>query len=538
MFGKAACLPCFLPAIKFSAAQTDGRGKGGIEMEFERVTPESVGIRSQAVVDMLDELYRCGIEMHSFMLLRHGKVCAEGSWKPYDPKQPHIMFSFSKSLTSTAIGFAEQEGILSLDERLIDIFPEKAPKDPSENLQKATVRHLLMMGCGHESEIPNLGLGDPDWIASFLAHPFVYEPGTHFLYNTAGTNLLSAILTRKTGMTLTEFLRPRLIQPLGLSDIRCHALPDGTEIGGAGYSLTIEDMARFVQFVANKGSWEGKQLLREAWFDQATTKQIDNKGAGWGGDPDWQQGYCFQFWRCEPQGVFRGDGAFGQYGVVFTQQDALLVIQSSSLRLQAVLTAVWEKLLPGMEAEALPQDHKSFHVLQNRLKHLELNPMLGMRNPGAEASLNGALYTADSPLPCMADIIGGVGKFQPEEGSLNSLGFVFEGDDVRLHCVQDDGAFDLLIGMNGHFLQTEVNGVIFGANGRWRAKDKLEVELRNVRMAGGKRFVFQFAGSKMTVTADSTVPEIGGLADPLTPAMTFTLTEGDVSTKTKMYWEE
>ena len=109
---------------------------------------------------------------------------------------------------------------------------------------------------------------------------------------------------------------------------------------------------------------------------------------------------------------------------------------------------------------------------------------------------------------------------------------------MRLRCKQDNGEFDVRVGMTGHFLQTEVDGVLFGANGHWRAKDKLEVELRNTRMAGGKRFVFRFAGSKMTVSADSTVPEIGGLADPLTPDMSFTLAEGDVNLKTKMYWEQ
>ena len=105
-------------------------------------------------------------------------------------------------------------------------------------------------------------------------------------------------------------------------------------------------MARFVQFVANQGQWEGRQLLKPEWFQQATSKQIENRGAGWGGDPDWQQGYGFQFWRCEPEGVFRGDGAFGQYGVVMTKQDMVIVIQSASMRLQAVLTAIWDKLLP------------------------------------------------------------------------------------------------------------------------------------------------------------------------------------------------
>ena len=208
-------------------------------MEFPRVSPESVGVPSQAVLDLLDELYRYGIEMHSFMLLRHGKVFAQGHWKPYNPQTPHAMFSFTKSLTSTAIGFAVQEGLLSLDDRLVDLFPDKIPEEPSENLQKCQVRHLLMMGCGHATEIPNLGQDDPDWIASFLHHPFVYEPGTHFLYNTAGTNLLAAILARKTGQTLTQFLKPRLFEPLGMGDVYCHALSDGTEMGGAGSYLTL-----------------------------------------------------------------------------------------------------------------------------------------------------------------------------------------------------------------------------------------------------------------------------------------------------------
>ncbi len=506
-------------------------------MEFERVSPESVGVRSQAITDMLDELYRYGIEMHSFMLLRHGKVCAEGYWKPYNRSTQHIMFSFSKSLTSTAIGFAVQEGILSLDDRLIDIFPEKSPEHPSENLQKATIRHLLMMGCGHETEISWGAAGNPDWITEFLHHPFVYEPGTHFMYNTAGTNLLSAILTKKTGLTLTEFLRPRLILPLGLSDIHCQPLPDGTEMGGAGYSLTLEDMARFVQFVANQGSWEGRQLLNREWFGMATSKQIDNSGPGWDGDPDWHQGYCFQFWRCEPEGVFRGDGAFGQYGIVMTKQDAVLVIQSCSLRLQAVLTAVWDNLLPGIAENSLPENHGAAHILRNRLAHLELNPMLGVRNPGGEASLNGALYLPDAPLPAMTDIIGGIGRFLPEGGQLLSLGFRFEGDDAALLCTQDNGKYAIPVNMNGHFSTTEISGVLYGANGRWRAANQLEIELRNTRLASGKRFIFRFAGDKMTVTADSTCPEIGGLADPLTPEMTFTLQKGEVSTRTKMYWE-
>ena len=502
-------------------------------MNFPRVTPESVGIPSSAITAMLDELYRQGIEMHAFMLLRHGKVCAEGSWAPYRPDVPHIMFSFSKSLTSTAIGFAVQEGLLSLDDRLVDLFPEEIPENPSENLQKCQIRHLLMMGCGHETEIDWNG----DWIRNFLHHPFVYEPGSHFLYNTAGTNLLSAILTKVSGMSLTQFLKPRLLEPLGMADIRCQTLPGGVEMGGAGMFLTIEDMARFVQFVANQGSWEGKQLLNPEWFAMATSKQIENAGAGWGGDPDWQAGYCFQFWRCTPDGVFRGDGAYGQYGIVMTKEDTVLVIHSASMRLQAVLTAVWEKLLSAIGSQPLAEDHRNYHILENRLKHLELNPMLSMRNPGAEASLNGAIYLPDENLPGIVDIVAGAGSFEPQGGRLESLGFRFEGHSAQMLCVQDGKEIPIDLGMEGHYTTTEIQGVPFGVNACWREKDVLEVWLRNTRMATGRRLLFRFAGGNLEITGQSTIPEAHGLGQLELPVLRFRLQEGEISTKTRMYWE-
>lgn len=506
-------------------------------MDFQRVTPESVGVPSGSILDMLDQLYREGIEMHSFKLLRHGKVCAEGSWAPYSPDTPHILFSFSKSFTSTAIGFAVQEGLISLDDRLIDIFPDQSPEDPSENLKKCCVRHLLMMGCGHETEIEWASGGEKDWVRKFLHHPFVYEPGAHFLYNTAGTNMLCAILKKKSGLDLTDFLRPRLFDPLGMGEISCVRLPDGTQMGGAGMSVTIEEMARFVQFIANKGSWEGRQLLDSDWFDMATSKQIENAGAGWDGDPDWQVGYGFQFWRCTPDGVFRGDGAYGQYGIVMTGQDAVLVIQSASLKLQAVLTAVWEKLLPAMSDSPLPEDNGSYHRLRKRLERLELNPVLGVHSPGAEASLDGAVYVPDSPLPCLRDILGGPGTFAPAGGSLEQITFSFDGTKAKLICKEDRGEYAIDLGMEGHFVTTTVNGVTFGANSTWRAHDTLEVHLVNTGMVMGKRLLFRFSGSKLSVTATPTLPEAMSLGDLKFPDMDFSLAGGEVSTKTRMYWE-
>lgn len=163
---------------------------------FKDVTPESAGISSKGILNFLDRIEENQIELHSFMVIRHGQCAAKGWWKPYDEKFRHPLYSFSKSLTATAIGFAEQEGILSLDEKIVDIFPDLLPENPSENLKKITLHHLLIMGCGHETEIMD---NSENWISTFLHHPVLHEPGTFYKYNTAGTNMLAAVLRKKNG---------------------------------------------------------------------------------------------------------------------------------------------------------------------------------------------------------------------------------------------------------------------------------------------------------------------------------------------------
>ena len=182
----------------------------------QRDVVEHLRVRPSTANGILDRMEEKNIELHSFMVVRHGKCAAKGWWKPYAPELAHPLYSFGKTLTATAIGFARQEKILSLEERLVDLFPELLPKEPSENLQKVTLWHLLTMSCGHETEID---MESPDWIREFLQHPFLHEPGTFYKYNTAGTNMLAAVLKRKTGCDVTEFLKPRLLEPLGITSL-------------------------------------------------------------------------------------------------------------------------------------------------------------------------------------------------------------------------------------------------------------------------------------------------------------------------------
>lgn len=483
-------------------------------MVLERVTPESVGIRSEGILKFLELIEQRGVELHSMMLLRHGKVCAEGWWKPYNADSPHMMFSFTKALTSTAIGFAWQEGAVKLEDRLCEIFPDELPENPGENLMACTVWDLLTMSCGHANEIRVWDTGEPDWIKTFLAHEFTYKPGQSFMYNTAGTNMLCAVLKRRTGKDLFEYLTPRLFEPLGISGIECFKLPDGVEMGGAGSRLKTEDMARFIQFVAWRGKWDGKQLLRAEWFNMASKKQVSTVSPVYdSANPDWRCGYGFQFWRCLPENVFRADGAFGQYGVVFEDKDAVLILQSASVNQQIQLTCAWEALLPAMtDEDSLPESTMT-HVLKHRLEKAEIVPMLSMRNEGSEKKYGGKAYVPNERMPGLADFIGGIWIVMPQGGETKSVRVDFEADKAWLVFEQDYGKFTAEIGLNSHFTSFSLCGRTYGAVGRWRSDDRFEFEIRCAEAVGGKRMIFNFSEEKLVIESESTLPSSGGIAD-------------------------
>ena len=311
---------------------------------LSRSTPEAQGVSSQGIAAFLSDCASSGLELHSMMLVRHGVVIAESWWYPYAPQKPHMLFSLSKSFTATAIGLAVGEGRLSLDDKVVSFFPEKAPQAISENLAAMRVHDLLTMSTGHEVEpMSGLRAETNDWVMTFLAADVPHAPGTHFLYNSLATYMLSAILQKLTGERLLDYLTPRLFLPLGIENPTWEQCPLGIDTGGWGLSVRTEDIAKFGQLYLSDGIWNGSRLLPEGWVANATKKHISN-----GDDPnnDWAQGYGFQLWRCR-HGAYRGDGAFGQYCVVFPEQDAVLAITSGVKDMQAVLSHAWANLLPA-----------------------------------------------------------------------------------------------------------------------------------------------------------------------------------------------
>jgi CubicO group peptidase (beta-lactamase class C family) len=370
-----------LPVLTLVALGTSTSSAAGLP----RSSPEEQGVASAAVLSFVDAADQVD-SMNSFMLLRHGHVIAEGWWAPYDAASPHSLFSLSKSFTSTAVGLAVAEGKLSLDDEVLKFFPDEAPEKPSANLKAMRVRDLLRMVTGNQSEPPRKS--DEPWVKSFLAHPVPFKPGTHFLYNTSGTYMLSAIVQKATGQTVLDYLRPRLFEPLGIEKPTWEASPQGISAGGYGLSIRAEDIARFGQLYLQKGQWDGKQLVPAAWVRSATTLQTSN---GSSPNSDWDQGYGYQFWRCR-HGAYRGDGAFGQFCVVLPGQDAVVAITSGVKDMQAVLNLVWDKLLPAMRPMPLAVDESAREKLRQRLKGLALRPQEGSPTAPVAAKVSGRKY--------------------------------------------------------------------------------------------------------------------------------------------------
>ncbi len=336
-----------------------------------RSTPEAEGISSSAILQFVQAADRNVDTFDSFMVLRHGKVIAEGWWKPNSADAPHILNSVSKSFTSTAVGLAIDEHKLKLEDRVLNFFPADAPPNPSANLRAMTVRDLLTMSGGHEVEPSRAG---GPTVKQFLAQPAVFQPGTHFLYNTMGTYVLSSIITKVTGQTTLEYLKPRIFGPLGIESPRWDASPEGNSLGGYGLYLRTEDIAKLGQLYLQEGKWNGKQLFPRKWVEQATSKQIDNaKESHSQIGPDWIEGYGFQFWRCR-HNAYRADGAGGQFIVVMPDQDAVVAITADTGNMQGELNAIWDALLPAFQPGSLAADAASQARLKAAITSLVAHP--------------------------------------------------------------------------------------------------------------------------------------------------------------------
>lgn len=457
-----------------------------IDQSLPRTSPETQGIASAAVLRFVEALEIH--EIHSFMLLRHGSVVAEGWWSPYGREYPHMLFSVSKSFTSTAVGLAVAEERFSLDDPVLSFFPDEAPAAVNAHLAAMRVRHLLTMSTGHAEDTWSHLVDRPseNWVKSFFEVPVLHTPGTHFLYNTGATYMLSAIVQKTTGMKLVDYLQARLFEPLGIENATWEESPQGVNLGGIGLSITTEDMARFGQLYLQNGMWQGRRLLSEAWISEATTARISN-----GDEPesDWTQGYGYQFWRCR-HCAYRGDGVFGQFCIVMPEQDAVLAITGGVdvFDMQQPLNLVWEILLPAMDT--LPDDADTQDTLASKLSSLSLPTVQGQAASPIASKISGQAYTVDA-----------------NDLKIETIALNFEDSGCTLNLKTATGVETFPCGYGiwaqgktGIFNEPDwAVPALIAISGAWTAEDCFAMIVRLVETPFFHRLVFHFVGDEMMV---------------------------------------
>lgn len=363
-------------------------------LSLPRSTPEAEGVSSAGILNFLEAAGKSKHEFHSIMILRHGKVLAEGWWNPYRRDLKHTMYSVSKSFTATAVGFAVAEKRLTVNDKVISFFPDDLPAEVSPNLAELRIKDLLSMSVGHQNDPTGPVATEKNWVEAFLQIPIPHQPGTKFVYNSAATYMLSAIVQKVTQQKVIDYLRPRLFDPLGIQGMDWEVDPQGINVGGWGLRLKTEDMAKFGQLFLQKGQWQGQQILPAAWVEEASTMKImqdPNAPQARKDSSDWLQGYCYQMWRSR-HNSYRGDGANGQYILVLPDLDAVIITTAEAPDMQGQINLIWKHLLPAFQTKKLPANGKLQAELRAKLAALALP--LPPSNPIAarQASLDGRSY--------------------------------------------------------------------------------------------------------------------------------------------------
>jgi hypothetical protein len=398
------------------------------------------------------------------MILRHGRLVAAGWWAPYTAERPRLLYSLSKSFTGTAAALAEAEGLLDFDAPVVSYFPEFAADVTDPRSRAMRVRHVACMASGHRRDTVEeaYALDPAEPVRGFLLLPPDRDPGTVFAYNQPAAYTLAAIVQRVTGQSLTAYLRPRLLDPLGIGEAAWLRDRSGREIGFSGLHATTDAVARLGGLYLRDGVWESRRLLPAGWTARAARAHVPTAGAmGERDRQDWDRGYGFQFWMSRHG--YRGDGAYGQFCLVLPEQDAVIAATSATERMQEYLNLVWRHLLPAFRPAPLPGREAADAALRERLRGLALPPAAGASEPpGGARAWSGAGFTPS----------GGGCADQP---GLTGAAVRPGADGWTLTLTEDGRPLDLRLGRGGWAVAEEP--VPTAVSGGWRADGTLAVEV-------------------------------------------------------------
>ena len=398
--------------------------------ELPRSTPEAEGIPSSAISLFLDSLTSYPhSDIHSVMILRHGKVVAELYPEPYKAEYRHTMYSCSKTFVSTAIGIAVDENRLRVTDRVAAFFPELLPEEISPELAAMTIHDLLIMASGVNPD-GTIRAENDDWIKVYLSKP-VSTPGKKFKYDSLCTYLLSAIIQRVTGMKTLDYLKEKLFNDMHITDVSWEESPEGYNVGGWGLHIQCESLAKMGQLFLQKGKWNGKQLVSEEWVKQMMSNHIATSEEG-------TAYYGYQMWGCPPNGSFRADGRLGQFILVLPETDMVVAITECTWSPQ--LRFVWELILPKVQNAKLTTG-KDYLRLLKEIKAYHYPTLQGKASSSLMKQLEGKTYTLDK-----------------NEFGWKSLSFKQQKNELILSVKDEYGkAYDLSLGFK-KWITNEVEG--------------------------------------------------------------------------------
>jgi len=496
------------PPLGMTPATGDmpGSDPNAVLQTLPRSTPEAQGLSSADVLKLVNALDTTVHEIHSFMLLRHGQVVAEGFWSPYSGDDIQVLYSGSKSFNATAVGMLVDDGKLSVDDLVLSKFPDLAPAQPDANMAKMTIKNLLTMATGHTTDTIDGMRKDAngEWAKAFLATAVPNAPGTNFLYNSGAAYMLSALVQRTSGQTVDEFLTPRLFEPLGIQRHLWGKSPEGINMGDGGLSVRTEDFAKLGLLYLRGGQWNGAQLVSQQWVTDATSKEISNGN----NDGNWSYGYGYQFWR-SPIG-FRADGSLGQYSFVMPDQDIVLAITSGTSNsggTDTLMKTVFANV-PAVQDAALADDAASLQALKDKLAQLSLALPTGADTSGMAAQITGTHYTVAGS----------------NSQGITGLSFDFNATPPTVTIEDADGPHVIPVGIGGwlrgrtdfrkhinELYDTPDQGI--AARGAWSADDTFNARMVFTETPYTAITNFKFAGDQVTLDVSYNI-RWGNMTEP------------------------
>ena len=484
--------------------------------------PEEVGVSSREIARFMQEMQDYGMRYHSFMVIRHGKVAAECYRAPYNADTPHQMYSVSKSVTSTAIGLCVKEGYLTVEDRIVDIFPDYVVGIKDERLEKLRVKHLLSMCSGK-----NMSLLDDktknDWITAFLKAPWYNDPGAEFRYVNENIYMLCAIVKRVTGQNVRDFLQPRLFEPLGIDYPQWETDAYGVEAGGWGIFLKTEDLAKLILLYHQGGVFNGQRILDEEWVKTATSAVTDNSN-NMGLDSTCGYGYCF--WRNHIPNTYRADGMFSQFGIVFEDYDAIFVCTSGICSEDTARSVIWQHFPRAFIDEDGIKPDTSCDRLAQMLKAADMDePLPKSDSPWEEKLENSVIRLRKNVL---LNLIGFPVSMLPlavvymacdKAGNIDNIEFSFRERECSMTWTEGDEKNTVICGMDGHFRYGEMRlgqlNYTVCCSAYWNRANQLIVDVRPVNTIGKRRLSFSFSLNDRVVMKPSGEPSVYEIANNL-----------------------